>query len=56
LEEFTQRMSAEFAIRPFIVRYPELTMVLMLHWARHESTEVRRVASEGCRPRLPRGI
>jgi 3-methyladenine DNA glycosylase AlkC len=56
LEEFTQRMSAEFAIRPFIVRYPEQTMAQMLAWAGHESTEVRRLASEGCRPRLPWGI
>jgi 3-methyladenine DNA glycosylase AlkC len=56
LEEFTQQMSAEFAIRPFIVRYPERTMAQMLAWAGHESAEVRRLASEGCRPRLPWGI
>jgi 3-methyladenine DNA glycosylase AlkC len=56
LEEFTERMSAEFAIRPFIVRYPEQTMAQMLAWAEHESAEVRRLASEGCRPRLPWGI
>jgi 3-methyladenine DNA glycosylase AlkC len=56
LEEFTQRMSAEFAIRPFIVRYPERTMAQMLAWAGHENAEVRRLASEGCRPRLPWGI
>jgi 3-methyladenine DNA glycosylase AlkC len=56
LEEFTQVMSAEYAIRPFIVRYPERTMAQMLRWARHESAEVRRLASEGCRPRLPWGM
>jgi 3-methyladenine DNA glycosylase AlkC len=56
LEEFTLRMSAEFAIRLFIVRYPERTMAQMLTWAGHESAEVRRLASEGCRPRLPWGI
>jgi 3-methyladenine DNA glycosylase AlkC len=56
LEEFTQHMSAEFAIRPFIARYPERTMAQMLAWAGHESAEVRRLASEGCRPRLPWGI
>ncbi|MGD9048463.1 MAG: DNA alkylation repair protein [Anaerolineae bacterium] len=56
LEEFTERMSAEFAIRPFIVRYPERTMAQMLAWADHKSAEVRRLASEGCRPRLPWGI
>ena len=56
LEEFTQRFSAEFAIRPFIVRHPERTMAQMLAWAGHESAEVRRLATEGCRPRLPWGI
>ncbi len=56
LEVFTERMSAEFAIRPFIVRYPERTMAQMLAWAHHQSAEVRRLASEGCRPRLPWGI
>ena len=56
LEEFTQQFSAEFAIRPFIVRYPERTMAQMLAWAGHESAEVRRLATEGCRPRLPWGI
>jgi 3-methyladenine DNA glycosylase AlkC len=56
LEEFTQRMSAEFAIRPFIIRYPQRTMAQMLAWARHENAGVRRLASEGCRPRLPWGI
>jgi 3-methyladenine DNA glycosylase AlkC len=56
LEEFTQQFSAEFAIRPFIVRYPERTMAQMLAWAGHENAEVRRLSSEGCRPRLPWGI
>jgi 3-methyladenine DNA glycosylase AlkC len=56
LEAFTQEMSAEFAIRPFIVRYPERTMAQMLAWAQHENADVRRLASEGCRPRLPWGI
>jgi 3-methyladenine DNA glycosylase AlkC len=56
LEEFTQQASAEFAIRPFIVRYPERTMAQMLAWAGHQSSDVRRLASEGCRPRLPWGI
>lgn len=56
LELFTQEISAEFAIRPFIVRYPNRTMECMLQWAHHEHPEVRRLASEGCRPRLPWGI
>ncbi len=56
LEQFTERMSAEFAIRPFVVRYPERTMAQMLAWAGHDNAEVRRLASEGSRPRLPWGI
>jgi 3-methyladenine DNA glycosylase AlkC len=56
LEAFTQVVSAEFAIRPFIVRYPDRTMAQMLKWAQHEHPGVRRLASEGCRPRLPWGI
>lgn len=56
LEFFTQHVSAEFAIRPFIVRYPGKTMTQMLKWANHPHPGVRRLASEGCRPRLPWGI
>jgi 3-methyladenine DNA glycosylase AlkC len=56
LEEFTQHISAEFAIRPFITRYQDSTMAQMLQWARHEKAEVRRLASEGSRPRLPWGV
>jgi 3-methyladenine DNA glycosylase AlkC len=56
LEFFTQFMSAEFAIRPFISRYPEKTLRQMLSWADHAHPGVRRLASEGCRPRLPWGM
>lgn len=54
LEVFT-RSSAEFAIRPFLRRYPERGFAQMLAWAGHEAEHVRRLASEGCRPRLPWG-
>ena len=56
LEFFTQHISAEFAIRPFIDRYPEKTLPKMLSWATHLHPGVRRLASEGCRPRLPWGM
>ena len=56
LEFFTQSVSAEFAIRPFIRRYPGRTMAQMLAWAEHDHPRVRRLASEGCRPRLPWGM
>jgi 3-methyladenine DNA glycosylase AlkC len=56
LAELTQQISAEFAIRPFIVRYPERTLAQMREWARSGNIHLRRLASEGCRPRLPWGI
>lgn len=56
LEQFTHLSSAEFAIRPFIVRYPERTMAQMVEWSKSDDVDLRRLASEGCRPRLPWGI
>ncbi len=56
LEQFTILVSAEFAVRPFIVRYPELLMERLRIWSAHDDWRVRRLASEGCRPRLPWGI
>ncbi|HAS41221.1 MAG TPA: DNA alkylation repair protein [Microscillaceae bacterium] len=53
LELFTQFSSSEFAIRPFIEKYFDQTMAKMLEWSTHENYHVRRLASEGCRPRLP---
>jgi 3-methyladenine DNA glycosylase AlkC len=55
LERFTQRSSAEFAIRPFLLRHTERGMAQMTRWAQHSNEHVRRLASEGCRPRLPWG-
>jgi 3-methyladenine DNA glycosylase AlkC len=55
LEQFTVLGSAEFAVRPFIARYPERMAEQMLAWARSEDEAVRRLASEGYRPRLPWG-
>lgn len=53
LERFTSGSSAEFAIRPFLLRDPERGMAQMLAWTQHPNEHVRRLASEGCRPRLP---
>ncbi|MBE2226232.1 MAG: DNA alkylation repair protein [Ignavibacteria bacterium] len=50
---FTQYGSSEFAVRPFVIKYPQVLMPEMLKWARHKNHHVRRLASEGCRPRLP---
>ncbi len=53
LEHFTQYSSSEFAVRPFIERYGDQMMLQMQCWAESENHHVRRLASEGCRPRLP---
>lgn len=53
LELFTQHSTAEFAIRPFIEKYPTQTMEQMLKWSKHTSKHLRRLASEGTRPKLP---
>ncbi|MEV0944673.1 DNA alkylation repair protein [Micromonospora wenchangensis] len=53
LVEITKRHTAEYAIRPFIEQHHELTMKRMADWARDPSHNVRRMASEGVRPRLP---
>lgn len=51
--EVTQRFSAEFSIRPFIEKYPEATMRRLRQWTQDASPHVRRLVSEGTRPRLP---
>jgi len=56
LEAFTLLCSSEFAVRPFIERDTRRMMKQMMQWARHENEHVRRLASEGCRPRLPWGM
>jgi 3-methyladenine DNA glycosylase AlkC len=53
IELFTQYSTAEFAIRPFIEKFPTEVMQQMLIWSSHENEHLRRLASEGCRPRLP---
>jgi 3-methyladenine DNA glycosylase AlkC len=56
LRQITQRFTAEWAIRPFIERHPELTFATLARWTADPSAHVRRLASEGSRPRLPWGL
>ena len=56
MEAITQFTSCEFAVRPFLLRYPEQMINQMLVWSRHDHAMVRRLASEGSRPRLPWGL
>ena len=52
----TQRFTAEFAIRPFIVKHRSRAMQLLGEWRTDASPDVRRLVSEGTRPRLPWGM
>jgi 3-methyladenine DNA glycosylase AlkC len=56
LEKLTPLFSAEFAIRPFIQQHTVFTYEKLLEWCEHPSEHVRRLASEGSRPRLPWGM
>jgi 3-methyladenine DNA glycosylase AlkC len=51
--EFTRRFSAEFSMRQFLIRWPERTLERLKEWTRDPDPHVRRLCSEGTRPRLP---
>lgn len=53
LREITMRISAEDAIRYFINAFPDETLKAILTWSTDENYHVRRLASEGTRPKLP---
>jgi 3-methyladenine DNA glycosylase AlkC len=56
LKEMTKRFSAEFAIRPFLDREPAAVVAVLADWALDPHPQVRRLVSEGTRPRLPWGM
>ena len=49
----TQRFSCEFSIRPFLDAEQERTLAVLETWTGDPSVHVRRLVSEGTRPRLP---
>ncbi len=51
----TRHFSGEFAVRPFIDRDPVSMAATLAAWAADPDEHVRRLASEGSRPRLPWG-
>lgn len=55
LAQLTGLFSAEFAIRPFIQQHYELTYEHLQHWCNSSDYHIRRLVSEGTRPRLPWG-
>ena len=56
LHALTQRFTAEFAIRPLLRDHPDEVWPVLLRWSEDPSAAVRRLASEGSRPRLPWGL
>jgi 3-methyladenine DNA glycosylase AlkC len=56
LRQLTIRSTSEFAIRPFVVRHAEETLRTLKAWAKDKNEHVRRLVSEGTRPRLPWGM
>ena len=53
LARLSPRFSSEGPIRPFIERHPEVTFTYLRTWASDPDEHVRRLVSEGTRPRLP---
>jgi 3-methyladenine DNA glycosylase AlkC len=53
IERITTRFSAEYAIRTFILHFPDHTLKYLKKWIQHPHYHVRRLVSEGTRPKLP---
>jgi 3-methyladenine DNA glycosylase AlkC len=51
--ELTKRFSAEWSIRGFLIAHPEATLARLSRWVTDPNVHVRRLVSEGTRPRLP---
>jgi len=51
--ELTKRFTAEFSIRAYLDHYPKRTLERLKRWATDDNVHVRRLVSEGTRPRLP---
>ena len=53
IEEVTKRNTGEYAIRPFARKQPEKVIAICKKWAQSKNFHLRRLASEGLRPKLP---
>jgi 3-methyladenine DNA glycosylase AlkC len=56
LRQLTVYSSSEFGIRPFILKNQDRAFSYLYKWCEDENHHVRRLASEGSRPKLPWGI
>lgn len=55
LRQLTALFSAEFAIRPYLMQHSKQTLATLDDWTNDDDPHVRRLVSEGTRPRLPWG-
>lgn len=53
IEEITKRNTGEYAIRPYMRKHPQKTIKIMQKWSKSKNFHLRRLASEGARPKLP---
>ena len=51
--ELTQRFTAEFSVRPFLIEHRSKCLKRLSRWIKDSNPHVRRLVSEGTRPRLP---
>jgi 3-methyladenine DNA glycosylase AlkC len=51
--ELTKRFTCEYSIRPFIIDNKNRTLEVLYQWMLDEDPHIRRLCSEGTRPRLP---
>ena len=56
LRELTKRGTSEFDVRPFIAADPDQALAIIAAWVNDPNHHVRRLVSEGTRPRLPWGM
>jgi len=56
LYQMTKYFSGEFAVRPYLLLHRELAFAAAHQWSNDKDWRVRRLASEGTRPRLPWGL
>jgi 3-methyladenine DNA glycosylase AlkC len=53
ISEITKRHTGEYTVRPFLEKYTEQMLGVMIEWSNNDNFHLRRLASEGIRPRLP---
>lgn len=51
--EITKRHTSEYAIRPYLIADTDYCMAYFREWIKDPNSHVRRLVSEGTRPRLP---